>query len=61
MSRNLAETARVLLQIGNKINGAATDRTIGKALSERVYIVLFTHDPNLDLTGDLKEVRARMA
>ena len=48
------------IQIGNTLSGAATDRCIGKALSEKIYIVLFTNDKNLDLTGDIQEVRSRV-
>lgn len=43
----------------NKVNGAATNRAIGAALSERIHIVLTSKDPNLLLTGDIKAVRSR--
>lgn len=48
-------------QVGSNLNGAATHRKIGKAVSEKVYIVLFTSNKNLDLSSDIRKVRAAAA
>jgi hypothetical protein len=47
------------IAILNRKDGAATERTVGKALSEKIYIFLTSKTPHLLLTGDIKAVRGR--
>lgn len=48
------------ISILNRVDGAATNRLTGSALSERIYIFLTSRDPNLLFTGDIKTVRSRV-
>ena len=61
--KNLSEQHALLqdLHVSNRTDGAATSRPIGKAISEKIYLVLFTPDKDLDISGNMKDVRARVA
>lgn len=48
------------ISVLNRVDGAATDKTTGAAISERIYLFLNARDPNMIFSGDIKSVRSRM-
>lgn len=48
------------ISVLNRVDGAATNRTTGRIISERIHLYLTSRDPNLLFTGDIKAVRARV-
>ena len=47
------------IAILNRVDGAATSRSTGVTMSERIHLFLSTRDPNLLFSGDIKAVRSR--
>lgn len=45
----------------NRVDGAATNRSMGSAISERIHLFLTTRDPHLLFNSDIKTVRSRNA